>query len=591
MHCLSACFNRTVSPPLTEPTANSEEYLFSSIRAQSALRCVVRLKAWRRAAVNSSFARWAIFVTILSYAAPCIALAAQVSLAWQPNESSANGYRVYQRLAGESYNYNSPVWTYEGDANNQNSCTIDGLEDDRTYYFVIRACKSDIESSDSNEVEFNASLANSNKKPVASAGANQTVMAESLVYLDGTGSFDVDGDPLAFQFVQTTGPDVGLNCSDASCHFTAPSVTRTTALLFELTVDDGSGLYDSATTVILVTPPQSQPDIGSTPDPDQTESGTQTGNHSPLEPLLTAPIDGGFDINLSPWIRTSSFEDPDEGDNHLLTQWHIIDSTTQKDVLELISTNDFLTDTKLSQLILDPSSHYSVQVRFFDDHGLSSNWSVPAAFTTGDDSTDMNKNKIPDELEVSAHADLNGDGIADIDQPSVIKSISTHNRKYLMGISVENGGNAVSVEAVSNIDPKSLEIFFGSGDKAPFGLLASRIKVSQPGDSAYATVYLSDPIDTKRAHWMRYDSTNGWKDSSGNTVMDTQGFVVERSLKDGGVEDADGVANGVIIDLSGPLYLDDSRASLTSSSDDDQAAAAGGGGGGGGDGCFIKSLF
>jgi hypothetical protein len=548
---------------------------------ENALFSVARLKAWRISALKPAFVWWMLFIVITSFTVPCVSLAAQVSLAWRSNDSAANGYRVYQRLAGESYNYNTPVWSNEGNANDQNACTIDGLEDDRTYYFVIRSCEGNIESNDSNEVEFNASLANSNKKPVASAGVNQNVMEKSLVHLDGTGSFDLDGDLLTYQFAQTAGPNVGLNCSEASCNFTAPSVTRTTALLFELTVGDGSGLYDTATTIILVNPLQSQQDDGATANPDQSESGTQTGNHSPLQPLLTAPIDGGVNIDLSPWIKTSSFEDPDEGDNHLLTQWHITDATSQKDVMGLIGVNDHLTDLKLSQLVLDPLSQYSVQVRFFDDHGLSSNWSAPAVFTTGEDITDINKNKIPDEQEVSAHTDLNNDGIADIDQPSAIKNVSSHDGKYLMGISVENGGNAMEVEAVSNIDPKSLEIPLGSGDEAPFGLTAYRIKVSQPGDSAYATVYLSDPIDARRAHWMRYDSINGWQDSSGTTVIDTLGYVVERSLQDGGVEDADGVANGVIIDLSGPMYLGESHSGLTSS--DDNKAAAGG--------CFINSFF
>jgi hypothetical protein len=515
---------------------------------------------------------------------PCVSLAAQVSLAWHPNDDPGNGYRVYQRAAGEAYNYHAPVCSNEANANDNNTCTIDGLEYDRTYYFVVRAYEGNVESEDSNEVEFNASLANSNKKPIANAGVNQNVMEKSLVQLDGTGSFDLDGDPLTYQFTQTIGPAVSLNCSETSCNFTAPSVTRTTALLFKLTVRDDSNLYSTATTIILVHPLQSGQDSDNTDNPDESESGTLTGNHSPHQPLITAPIDGGLDIDLSPWIRTSSFEDPDEGDHHLLTQWHIADATSQKNVMELISANNNLTDLKVSQLILDPSNHYTIQVRFYDSQGLSSNWSAPALFTTGEDSTDMNKNQIPDEQEVTAYTDLNNDGIADIDQPLVIKSVINHTGKYLMGISVENGGNAMKVEAVSSIDPQSLEIPPAGGDEVPFGLLASRIKVSQPGDSAYATVYLSDPIDTTRAHWVRYDSIKGWQDSSGYTAVDIQGDVVERSLQDGGLQDADGVANGVIIDLSGPMYPDKSHSSLTTS-DDDQAVEGGGGV------CFISSFL
>lgn len=584
MHCPSACFKRTVSTPKTVSAAVSKKYLTHPIHGDSAFVSGARLNAIRISPLVSVFMRWAIFIGLIIFATPCMSLAAQVSLTWIPNDTSASAYRVYQRQEGESYNYDTPVWSYEGNSSDINTCVIDGLADERTYYFVVRACGNGTESNDSNEVEFNTSLTDSNKSPVARAGASQTVTEGSFVYLDGTGSFDVDGDLLAYQFKQTAGPNVALNCSDAKCSFTAPGISSTTALLFELSVGDGTGRYDTATAIILVSPNQPQQDLGGTPNPGNTESGALIGNQGPLQPLITEPINGGFNINLEPWISTSSFEDPDEGDNHLLTQWHITDATSQQNVMDLISANDHLTDLKLPQLILDPSSHYSVRVRFFDDKGLSSDWSAPAAFSTGEDSKDMNKDKIPDEREVSAHTDINNDDVPDIDQPSVIKSISTHNKQSLMGVSIENGGNATGVEALSNVDPKAFEIPLGSGDEFPFGLLVYKIKVSQPGDSAFTTVYFSDPIDSKRVSWARYDSINGWQDSSGTTVVDTQGYVVERSLQDGGEEDADGVANGVIIDLSGPMYPNDSHSSLTSS-DDDQAAAGGGGG------CFIRALF
>jgi hypothetical protein len=40
-----------------------------------------------------------------------------------------------------------------------------------------------------------------NSPPFANAGANQTVFVNSIVHLDGSGSSDVDGDPLTYQVV------------------------------------------------------------------------------------------------------------------------------------------------------------------------------------------------------------------------------------------------------------------------------------------------------------------------------------------------------------------------------------------------------
>lgn len=585
MHCPSACFERTVSTTKTVSAAKSKKYLTQPIQSNSAFFPAAPGKATHMSPLGSIFMRWAIFICLMIFVTPCISFGAQVTLMWLPNDTSASGYRVYQRQEGESYNYDMPAWSNENNASDVNACTIDGLEDDLTYYFVVRACGSGAESNDSNEVEFNAATVNLNARPDARAGANQTVKSGSVAYLDGSGSFDRDGDPLTYQFMQIAGPDVGLDCSGAKCSLTAPNVTRTTALLFELTVGDGSDLNDTAQTIILVTPDGPQEDFAGTPDPGAPESGPLTGNQGPLQPIITAPTDGGYDVALGPWISTALFEHPDDGDNHLLTQWHIINATTKENVMDLISANHHLTDLILPQPILEPSSHYSVRVRFFDDLGLSSDWSAPAVFTTGEDSKDLNKNSIPDEREVSAHTDLNNDAIPDIDQPSAIKSVSTHNGQYLMGVSIDNGGSAVSIDALSNVDPDALEIPVGSGDEFPYGILAYKIKVSQPGDSAYTTVYFSDPIDSTRASWTHYDSIDGWQDSSSTTVIDTQGYVVERSLQDGGEEDADGVANGVIIDLSGPMYHNnDSRSSLTS---EDDTAAAGGASGG----CFIRVLF
>jgi len=80
-----------------------------------------------------------------------------------------------------------------------------------------------------------------NHSPVADAGADQQVREESLVTLDGTGSYDPDGDTLAYTWRQTSGPPVQLTSTTQSqVSFVAPFVDRAGAtLIFELVVDDG----------------------------------------------------------------------------------------------------------------------------------------------------------------------------------------------------------------------------------------------------------------------------------------------------------------------------------------------------------------
>ncbi len=91
-----------------------------------------------------------------------------------------------------------------------------------------------------------------NLAPVADAGEHRSVDGGAFVSLDGTGSFDLDGDPVTYMWLQTAGVAVELSADDAiSPHFTAPNIDG--SLEFELTVDDGQGLSSNDTTTVTIT--------------------------------------------------------------------------------------------------------------------------------------------------------------------------------------------------------------------------------------------------------------------------------------------------------------------------------------------------
>ena len=92
-----------------------------------------------------------------------------------------------------------------------------------------------------------------NDPPVADAGEGQIVDEGTLVTLDGTGSSDPDMDSLLFSWLQISGPSVTLTGADtANPTFTAPPVSTTQVLAFELTITDGNGASSADAVTIIV---------------------------------------------------------------------------------------------------------------------------------------------------------------------------------------------------------------------------------------------------------------------------------------------------------------------------------------------------
>jgi hypothetical protein len=73
-------------------------------------------------------------------------MALDITLAWDRSSSDVDGYRAFCREAGHSYAYSQPAW--EG---RETTCTVYGLDDETTYFFVVKAYNELGESGNSNE--------------------------------------------------------------------------------------------------------------------------------------------------------------------------------------------------------------------------------------------------------------------------------------------------------------------------------------------------------------------------------------------------------------------------------------------------------
>ncbi len=90
-----------------------------------------------------------------------------------------------------------------------------------------------------------------NGQPVADAGPDQTVNEQALVQLDGSGSYDPEGEVLTYSW--TTPPEILLSDSTAmQPTFTAPYVTDSTEFSIELIVYDGEWYSDPSTVIITI---------------------------------------------------------------------------------------------------------------------------------------------------------------------------------------------------------------------------------------------------------------------------------------------------------------------------------------------------
>jgi hypothetical protein len=76
----------------------------------------------------------------------------EITLQWEATDPEPAGYRLYGREAGYSYDYDE-FWCQSDTSDTR--CTIDQLDENTTYYFVVRAFDEDgNESTNSNEVGY-----------------------------------------------------------------------------------------------------------------------------------------------------------------------------------------------------------------------------------------------------------------------------------------------------------------------------------------------------------------------------------------------------------------------------------------------------
>ena len=117
-----------------------------------------------------------------------------------------------------------------------------------------------------------------------------------------------------------------------------------------------------------------------------------------------------------------------------------------------------------------------------------------------------------------------------------------------VGVRAAAGNNIVELRAV---DATTITDQTNRPTSLPNGLISVVVRVQNPGARAEVVYFLNAPAAAGLT-WVKYSTRLGWQDFGSHAVFNADRTQVTVTLTDGGAGDDDGVANGVIVDPSGP---------------------------------------
>jgi hypothetical protein len=112
-----------------------------------------------------------------SYPVPQLA---EAKVIWDHNDPLPEGYRIYCRTEGKSYNYSQPCWT-----GTENSGQVYNLDWETKHYFVVKAFDGDLESDDSVEVSYATPPAVSTAPPISADAPLDVPIYYSITTIPG----------------------------------------------------------------------------------------------------------------------------------------------------------------------------------------------------------------------------------------------------------------------------------------------------------------------------------------------------------------------------------------------------------------------
>lgn len=255
----------------------------------------------------------------------------------------------------------------------------------------------------------------------------------------------------------------------------------------------------------------------------------------PQAPRLAQPANGLDKISRTAILETNDMTYPAECGTHLRTEWEVSEQAdfSGRLVLHLGTTLDNLTVFKVPALVLQPETTYFWRARHVASNGKQSDWSAPWSFITAADYDEAGVDGVL-HVETAETPDASGAEI------SIKEAVGDAGIK----IKVIRVSPGVVAQTIQDIDPDIIPDTINKPDSFPLGLLSFRLTV-EPGTFAQVEIVFSAAAP-QNAEWYVYNTKNGWHAYEG-AFFSRNRKSVTLNFQDGGIGDADGVINGIIV--------------------------------------------
>lgn len=273
-----------------------------------------------------------------------------------------------------------------------------------------------------------------------------------------------------------------------------------------------------------------------------------------------------------------------------MAQWRVVRQIDDLCIFNAQS-SQYLTpmELPLPALVLDEETVYYWQAKFLNEDGSLSNWSIPEFFTSEVWEADANHNGIPDDQECDTETEFNRNGTSATDALPT-RCIRLANGDSLM-INAQQPPAAVPLQAVQALNPAQIETLDEQSRQGISALINCKFLVTQPGDAAQLNLFFTEAIPADST-WLNFNTNTGWQREENAMTLsaDLKSAIVQ--VQDGGLGDADGIANGVIVNWSGFIsrQIESETSSAANQNPIDPPAAAANSGDSS-NACFLQSTL